>query len=109
MARIWIGMALAFALVGCVEEPPGVRQGKTLSPAERAECLAAGGSVGRGGLLPDEICFRPLKDAGKVCTKATDCEGVCLASTRTCSKVEPMSGCYELLDGQGRQLAICVD
>lgn len=102
-------MALAVLLAGCTEEPPAVTQGKPLSPAERAECLASGGSAGRGGLVPDEVCFRPLKDAGKVCTKAADCEGVCLADTKTCSKVTPMFGCYEFLDEQGRQLAICVD
>lgn len=110
MARgAWIGMTLAFVLAGCTEEPPVLPEGKPLSAAERAECLAAGGSVGRGGMLPDEVCYRPLKDAGKACTKASDCEGVCLAESRTCSEVTPLFGCYEFLDGQGRQLAICVD
>lgn len=106
---VWIAVALAGLLAGCVEEPPAGPQPKQLSDAKRAECLAAGGSVGRGGLMPDEICFRPLPDAGKSCTAATDCEGVCLAQTQTCSTVTPLFGCYEYLDEQGRKVGLCVD
>ncbi|MBL9072249.1 hypothetical protein [Tabrizicola sp.] len=104
--------ALVFAgllLASCVEEPSTGPQGKALTSTERAECLMKGGKVGRGGLLPDEVCFLPEPDAGKSCTKKTDCEGLCLADTRTCSPVTPMFGCFEFLDDTGQKVGICID
>ncbi len=108
MQKFLISCLLILPLAGCVEEPTGP-QGKALSAAERTECLAKGGSVGRGGLLPDEICFLPQPDAGKSCTKQSDCEGTCLADTRTCSKVTPIFGCFEFLDETGQKVGICID
>lgn len=104
-----LALIVALALAGCVEEPPAGPQGKRLSDADRAECLMQGGTVGRGGLLPDEVCFRPEPDAGKACSKKTDCEGMCLADTRTCSTVSPMFGCFEFLDETGQTVGICID
>ena len=43
------------------------------------------------------------------CTKAGDCEGQCLADTKTCSKVSPIFGCYDYLDETGQVVGICVD
>lgn len=104
-----LALILALALAGCVEEPPAGPQGKALSDADRAECLMQGGRVGRGGLLPDEVCFRPEPDAGKACTRKSDCSGMCLADTNTCSKVTPMFGCFEFLDETGQKVGICID
>lgn len=105
------GLLLALALGACVEEGAGTGgpQGAALSPAERAECLAKGGTVGRGGLIPDEICILPQPDAGKACTMAGDCAGFCLADTMACSPVTPVFGCFEFLDEAGRKAAICID
>lgn len=97
----------ALALAGCVEEP--LSEGKRLSDVDRAECLMQGGTVGRGGLLPDEVCFRPQPDAGKACARPSDCAGMCLADTRTCSAVTPMFGCFEFLDETGKTVEICSD
>lgn len=102
-----LALIAVLALGACVEEPP--TEGKRLSDADRAECLLKGGTVGRGGLLPDEVCFRPEPDAGKSCAKAADCSGVCFADTRTCSPVSPMFGCYEFLDETGQTVGICID
>jgi hypothetical protein len=101
--------ALLLTLVGCVEEADDVYTGKPLTAAERAECTARGGTPGYGGIFPDEVCFLPEPDAGKACTKATDCLGMCLAESQTCSKVTPMFGCFDFLDETGQQLAICID
>ncbi|MBE0552322.1 MAG: hypothetical protein IH625_01380 [Rhodobacteraceae bacterium] len=95
-------------LTSCVPPPAGP-QGKVLSAAERAECLMQGGTVGRGGLLPDELCFRPEPDGGKACTRKTDCSGMCLAESNTCSKVTPLFGCFEFLDETGAKAQICID
>ncbi|WP_103258330.1 hypothetical protein [Tabrizicola aquatica] len=111
-ARLSAGWSRHLALIAvltlgaCVEEAP---DGKRLSEADRAACLMQGGTVGRGGLLPDEVCFRPEPDAGKSCTAADDCSGVCLADTRTCSPVSPLFGCFEFLDETGQTVGICID
>lgn len=104
-----LALIVALALAGCVEEPPAGPLGKALSDADRAECLMQGGTVGRGGLLPDEVCFRHEPDAGKACTRKSDCSGLCLAETNTCSKVTPMFGCFEFLDETGQKVGICID
>ena len=102
-----LALIAALALGTCVEEPPE-GQGK-LSDAARTECLMTGGTVGRGGLLPDEVCYRPEPDAGKACTTAADCSGVCFADTRTCSPVTPLFGCFDYLDEAGKTVGICID
>lgn len=102
-------VAVLLALAGCVEEDDGVYAGKPLTAAERAECTAKGGTPGYGGIFPDEVCFLPESDAGKACTKATDCSGMCLAETKTCSKVTPMFGCIPFLDETGQEMTICID
>lgn len=110
MRGLILSLCAALALAACVEDPPpGGPEGKPLSDAERAECLARGGTAGRGGLLPDEVCFLPQPDAGKSCSAAGDCAGQCLADTRTCSTVTPMFGCYDFLDETGKTVGICVD
>ncbi|MFZ1469141.1 MAG: hypothetical protein WAT09_09195 [Paracoccaceae bacterium] len=110
--RVAMALALivaALALASCMETPPGGPQGKLLTDTERADCLMRGGTTGYGGFFPDEVCFTPQKDAGKACTKAGDCTGLCLAETKTCSKVSPIFGCYEFLDETGQKADICVD
>ncbi len=109
MRGVLSALALTLALSACVEAPPAGPQGRSLSDAERADCLMRGGTVGRGGLLPDEVCFRPEPDADKACSKKTDCAGLCLADTRTCSPVSPMFGCFEFLDETGQKVGICIE
>lgn len=102
-------LILAGLLLASCVAPPAGPQGKVLSAAERAGCLMDGGTVGRGGLLPDELCFRPEPDGGKACTRKADCSGMCLAETNTCSKVTPLFGCFEFLDETGAKAQICID
>lgn len=111
MRRIILLAVLAFGLAACVEEPanPPGPETLNLSGAERAQCLAEGGTVGRGGLMPNEVCFRPTPDAGKSCMKASDCSGLCMADTMTCSKVTPQFGCFEMMNEDGQQVGLCVD
>lgn len=104
-------LAALAGLAGCVEETvtPSGPEGVKLSAAERTACLAKGGTVGRGGLMPNEICITPNPDAGKACTKASDCSGHCMAETRTCSPVTPQFGCFEMLMEDGQKAGLCVD
>lgn len=112
MRRFLFAGTVAFALVAlaaCVEEPSGPGLGAKLTEAERADCLDHGGKPGRGGLLGNEVCYRPTPDAGKSCRKASDCSGHCQADSRTCSPVTPQFGCFEFLDDSGQKLGLCVD
>lgn len=97
------------ALAACVEEPAGPGPGTALTEAERADCLDHGGKPGRGGMLGNEVCYRPTPDAGKSCTKASQCSGHCQADSRTCSPVTPQFGCFEFLDETGQKVGLCVD
>jgi hypothetical protein len=112
-SALTLAFGLAVALSACVDAPPSGPEGRALTDAERADCLMRGGTVGRGGLLPDEICFLPLADGGKACSKKTDCEGMCVVDpvsrAASCAKVTPQFGCFDFLDETGQELGICVD
>src|SRR5262245_2952229 len=49
------------------------------APANRAECEAAGGQLGRFGLRPQEQCDLPTPDAGKACADSRECASACIA------------------------------
>jgi hypothetical protein len=111
MRKVVLIAFLTLGLAACVDEGDAASDPEAvkLSDADRAQCLAQGGTVGRGGLLPDEVCFRPTPDAGKACTKAGDCSGQCMADTMTCSKVTPQFGCFEMMTEDGQKVGLCVD
>ena len=106
----------ALALGSCVEEQADGTVGTLVKPlpsAERAECLANGGTVGVR-TLPEEVCFPKFNDVGKSCTKKADCEGMCklepVSRVASCAKVEPTRfSCFEFLDEDGQAVAVCVD
>lgn len=74
---------------------------------ERAACTARGGRFGKGGLSGGFFCFETPKDANKHCTKASDCEGECLARSLSCSPVIPLVGCNEVLTITGSKSTLC--
>jgi hypothetical protein len=50
------------------------------------------------------------KDAGKSCSTSSECStGNCLARSQSCSPIEPLFGCNELLDAEGRRVTLCVE
>ncbi len=93
-------------LAGCM---PGQEDTPRPDAAERTACEAEGGTYAQGGILGNWICFRPTPDAGKSCTRATDCSAMCYADTRQCSEVTPVFGCFAYLDEQGQPVGICID
>jgi hypothetical protein len=101
---------LVLLLAACVEEPatPPIALPGALPAAERAACEAGGGRVGRGA-FDFEQCIRPTPDAGKTCTKPSDCSAGCLAETKTCVPESPMFGCREMLMENGGVATLCVD
>ncbi|MGH1329780.1 MAG: hypothetical protein ACRBBK_02775 [Paracoccaceae bacterium] len=80
-----------------------------LFETQKADCIARGGQFGRGGLSGGYVCFETPRDAGKSCSKASDCESACLARSRTCSPIKPVFGCVDVLTQSGRPSTLCID
>lgn len=88
--------------------PDAVPASQPPSPA-RIACERRGGvwSTAAGGIA--SFCQTPLRDAGKACTQAGDCEGQCLARSRSCAPVAPLFGCHEILNDFGQVLTECIN
>ncbi|EKX56222.1 hypothetical protein D516_2995 [Rhodobacter sp. AKP1] len=83
------------------EAPPVV-----VSPSQRA-CEKAGGSyVAVKALF---TCVKTPPDAGKRCARESDCSGRCLARSQTCAPLDPLLGCNDILDDEGRRITLCLD
>ncbi|MCC0076493.1 MAG: hypothetical protein H6898_07885 [Rhodobacter sp.] len=75
---------------------------------QRAACQREGGQLmPRGGGF--FACVRPTRDAGRHCTAARDCEGLCLARSSTCAPLHPLYGCQEVFTLPGRRETLCTD
>lgn len=94
-------LSVVLLLASCVT--PVTRDGQ---PISRMECVAKGGSVSG---IQGQACLMPAADAGKSCAKASDCSGVCMAETRTCSAMDGVFGCYSFLDETGKAVGLCSD
>lgn len=77
--------------------------------ADDEKCRAEGGRVEVAGLLGNRICIKPAPDAGNSCNRASDCAGLCLSDTRTCSVELPTLGCFGILDETGKKVLRCVE
>lgn len=55
------------------------------------------------------ICLFNTKDAGKRCTRESQCEGPCLARSGTCSPIRPLLGCNEVLQDNGARVTLCIN
>ena len=75
---------------------------------QKTACLETGGTWGRGGILGLQQCFPNYSDAGKSCNRDSDCQGMCLADTRTCAKTFSF-GCISHLNDDGNLEEICID
>lgn len=75
---------------------------------EKAMCEARGGRWGPGG-KGALVCYTLTKDANRSCSQQSECEGLCLARSRTCTPVTPVFGCNEILLAGGTQATLCRD
>lgn len=105
------GLALLLALAGCQ-----IDGGQKLEPVgearvdvEHAICLGNGGEFVREGDSKSFYCRTTPKDAGKFCSKAGDCEGSCLARSKTCAPTKPLFGCNEVLTEGGFAVTECIE
>lgn len=98
LRAVCAALVLVFVTACWAEEP---------KPRPSVEtCEENGGTLVNGLVGP--ICTMPEPDAGAACRDSSECSGVCLADTRTCSPLRPMVGCFSYLD-QGETFEICVD
>ncbi|MGR3290123.1 MAG: hypothetical protein ACU0C9_02845, partial [Paracoccaceae bacterium] len=72
-------------------------------------CLDRGGRFGAGRQINTFVCYQDTKDANKSCAVSTDCQGLCLARSRTCSPVIPLLGCHEVLGRLGVRSTLCIE
>lgn len=72
-------------------------------------CTQSGGRFGPRGKSGALACFITPRDAGKSCTRKTDCTGQCLARSNTCSPVIPLLGCHEILTENGARVTECLE
>lgn len=96
-----IGAAATQILRAPASSPPA-------SPEETL-CLAQGGRWGNAGSGGAQTCFRPAKDAGKQCSKQSDCTTQCLARSGTCAPFWPIFGCTEVMQNNGAVARLCLE
>ena len=110
--------ASAPAATAPVGASPAPQEGRfeNFAQADKAACEAEGGSYARRGRARLYSCAVSYADAGKVCRKASDCEGQCRVedgasapSQGQCQATSDRFGCYTFLDEKGQPVGICVD
>lgn len=79
------------------------------SSPEEAACIDQGGAWARAGETGAMSCVFPMKDAGKACSKESDCESQCLARSNSCAPMWPMFGCTDVIQDNGAVVALCLN
>ncbi len=72
-------------------------------------CEKKGGKWSRIGQGEKRACIHLTKDSAKRCERESQCDGVCLARSGTCSPVKPLYGCNEILQDNGARVTLCLD
>lgn len=97
-----------FFLASCQEDEPIDPTVPSAVADAQADCTRQGGTWGtRGTSL--FVCYLPTRDANQSCSKASDCEGLCLARSRTCAPITPFLGCHEILTESGTRATQCAN
>lgn len=114
MVRVVLVILAIVTLGGCREEPRTLDSGLEgydphMVDTARADCIKDGGRFGAGGTGGSFLCFKTTKDANKSCRRKGDCEGLCLARSRTCAPVKPLFGCNDVLGENGVLATICIE
>ncbi len=86
---------------------------QTLPPVGKARAtLLREACTKRGGVWNQRsdgaICVTTPKDAGKSCSKASDCEGECLARSNSCAPLKPLMGCNDIRTENGMSVTQCL-
>jgi len=106
---------LGMALAGCEEDANASTDAAASTDVpsilipQREACEKDGGTWGGVPGRDAFTCYRQTRDANKPCTKASDCQGFCLARSRTCAPQTPFFGCHEILSASGARQTICTE
>lgn len=90
------------------EVPPQAPPGPPKS-AMQLDCEAGGGLWSDAGKKGVKACVQATRDAGKSCKRESDCDGLCLARSRSCAPIKPLFGCNDILQADGGQVTLCID
>ena len=74
----------------------------------RIVCEKKGGRFAKAGNATPVVSVRETRVGGKSCRRETDCEGLCLARSRSCSPITPVLGCQKSLTRDGLRVTECV-
>ena len=112
--RSRLSFACLLVLAACLPErtppePPAMPGTPEFLEQERTKCEESGGRFGDGPGGSTHVCFRTPKDAFQFCETGNDCEGLCLARSRTCAPQVPMFGCNEAIMDNGLRATICLE
>lgn len=77
--------------------------------AARLSCEKRGDMWVKAGKSSVHTCVKRTKDAGRKCSNGTQCQGECLARSRTCAPYQPLFGCNEILQDNGVRMTLCLD
>jgi hypothetical protein len=77
--------------------------------ASQIACEEDGGNWARAGESVAMTCIRPTRDGGQRCDSKSDCDGECLARSRTCSPIKPLFGCNPVLMDTGAEVTLCIE
>ncbi len=77
--------------------------------AAQIACEKGRGNWVTAGKTGTMSCQVPLRDGGQQCTRDRDCDGQCLARSRTCAPYAPLFGCNEVLQDNGQRVSLCID
>lgn len=78
------------------------------SPSQLA-CEDDGGRWAKAGEGGGMACIFQTRDGGKSCDSKDDCQGECLARSRSCSPIRPLFGCNAVLLDTGAEVTLCLD
>lgn len=102
-------LVMSVLLAGCQEDGSETSDGEVpelLNPL-RVECEKSGGRWGSVPGRDSYTCYHQTRDAHKPCSTERDCEGVCLARSRTCAPQTPLFGCHEVISSSGLRQTMC--
>lgn len=80
-----------------------------LKSASQIACEEDDGTWARAGAGGGMACIRQTRDGGKQCSSKSDCQGECLARSRTCAPIRPLFGCNAVLMDNGAEVSLCID
>ena len=96
------------AAARAAETPAAPPPPEPLKSPSQIACEKTGGRFAKAGNSTTFVCARETCVGGKSCRRETDCEGLCLARSRSCSPITPVFGCQESLTRDGLRVTECV-